>query len=168
MPPVKPELNAVELLRNERRSYIIGSLVVWAVILITLLIILANAERQLFSSAATISFHQAMQRAQQLKLTPQEQAMREIIDLVGALALFFLNWRFSFLLRRPRWAFVSQRPDARFPAARWLWWLVLAVWSLFFYVLLQPLCTWLLAHLGTVEIRERQSDAPPPPAGMEP
>ncbi|MGH9467292.1 MAG: hypothetical protein ACRD1Y_08045 [Terriglobales bacterium] len=160
LPQQKPA-DPIEHLRIERRSYILGTIIVWIVILITLAVIYAKMEPGLFSASRTMTLHQALQR--EAKLTPQQQLMRQLIDLLGALALFFLNWRFSFIIQRPRWAFVPKHPDARPPAERWLWWAVLAFFSLFLYLLLQPLFTWLMAHLGTLEIRDRQSH--PPPSG---
>lgn len=167
MPPDKPEPGPLEHLRIERRSYIIGTLVVWAVILAAMLIMFASMEPQIFAPPRAETFSAALKRASNLTpLTPQQQLLLEIINLVGAVALFILNWRFSFLLRRPRWAFVSKRADLRLPPLRWLWWVILALVSMFyfFYLVPQLILTWVLAHLGTLEIRERQSNPPPPPA----
>lgn len=165
MPPDKPEPGSLEHLRIERRSYIIGTLVVWAVILATMLIVFASMEPQIFAQPHAETFSEALKRAGNLTpLTPQQQLLLEIINLVGAVALFFLNWRFSFLIRRPRWAFVSNRADLRLPPLRWVWWIILALVSMFyfFYLVPQLILTWVLAHLGSVEIRERQSHPPPP------
>ncbi|MGH9486792.1 MAG: hypothetical protein ACRD04_04295 [Terriglobales bacterium] len=158
--PPQPRPGSVEHLRVERRSYVIGTLVVWAVIVAAMLVLFASMEPQVFSQPHATTLQEAFKRANDLKpLTPQQQLLLEIINLVGAVALFFLNWRFSFLIGRPRWAFVSSNPSVRFPPSRWIWWCILALVSLFyfFYLVPQLILTWVLAHLGTVEIRFRES-----------
>ncbi|HEY8055014.1 MAG TPA: hypothetical protein VIE13_03785 [Terriglobales bacterium] len=148
----------LELLRVERRSYIIGTLVVWAVIVVAMVVVFASMEPQLFATPHAQTLQEAMQRAERAApLTQQQLLLLEGINLLGALALFFLNWRFSFVLQRPRWAFVSSKPGVRFPAIRWLWWAILSLVSLFYFRFLVPqliLTAW-MAHWGTQEIRLR-------------
>lgn len=167
MTPAPSHAAVIAHLRVERRSYIIGTLIVWAVIVATMIILIASMEPTLFAAPHATTLQQAMQRARALPpLTPQQQFELEIINLVGGVALFFLNWRFSFLLQRPRWAYAS-RPGGRYPAARWLWWGILALTSLFYlllYLVPQLVLTAILARWGTQEIQFRQTHPPAPPA----
>ncbi|HET9783952.1 MAG TPA: hypothetical protein VFP94_03220 [Terriglobales bacterium] len=155
----------VDTLRIERRSYVIGTLVVWAVIVVAMVMVFASMEPQLFAAPHAQTLQEAMRRAEQIApLSQQQMLLLEGINLLGAVALFFLNWRFSFVLQRPRWAFVSSTPGVRFPARRWLWWAILSLVSLFYFRFLVPqlILTAVMAHWGTEEIRRRLH--PPPPA----
>lgn len=154
----------VQALKLERRSYIIGSLLVWAVIFTGILLAYASMFPQLFQNNAHETVHQAMQRLQQLPApTYKQELVLEGIYLVGAFALFFLNWRFSFLLRRPRGAFVAHT-GKNAPPLRWLWWIVLSVNSMFYTMLFpQWIITGLLAHWGTEEIRRLSAHPPSVP-----
>lgn len=156
----------LDTLRIERRSYIIGTLAVWAVILVAMILVFANMEPQLFAPPHAQTMQEALARARQIApLTPAQQLLLEGINLLGAVALFFLNWRFSFVLQRPRWAFVSKTPGVRFPAARWLWWAILSLVSMFyfFYLVPQLILTAVMAHWGTQEIQRCQRLPPAPP-----
>lgn len=150
----RPARDDVAQLRQERRSYIIGSLVVWAVIWVTVLILVA-------SMLPELPRQPTLQAAidQLAKASPSSRLLLDVVVLVGAVALFFLNWRFSMLLRRPRRAFAQ--PGA-FPPGRWLWWAVLALNSMFYISLIVPqlIVTAVLAHWGSDEIL-RRSAAPP-------
>ncbi|MGH9476937.1 MAG: hypothetical protein ACRD1C_11485 [Terriglobales bacterium] len=107
-------------LRLERRSYIIGTLIVWGVIVATIIILIASMEPKMFAAPRATTFQVAMQRARELPpLTAQQQLLLEIINVVGGVALFFLNWRFSLLLRRPRWAFAKPGGARPLFAAPW-------------------------------------------------
>jgi hypothetical protein len=149
-----PVLNALDQLRLERRSYIIGSLVVWVVIWVTVLILVASMlpqlPRQSTLQAAIEQF---------AKVSASSRLLLDVVVLVGAVALFFLNWRFSALLRRPRGAFSG---PGVFPPRRWMWWAVLALNSMFYISLIIPqlVVTAVLARWGSEEIARRS--APPP------
>lgn len=165
--PERPSI--LDTLRIERRSYIIGTLVVWAVIVVAMVVVFASMEPQLFAAPHAQTLQEAMRRAEQVApLSQQQMLLLEGINLLGAVALFFLNWRFSFVLQRPRWAFVSSTPGVRLPARRWLWWAILSLVSLFYFRFLVPqlILTAVMAHWGTQEIRRRLH--PPPPAGENP
>lgn len=129
-------------LRIERRSFIAGTIVVWVVVVVAVMLLLASMEPQVFNPPAK-TYQETVSRMK--PLTPQQQWEIELVFLAGAVALFFLNYRFSYLLRRPHFAFGS--PMA---TGRWLWWVVLSVNSYFF--LPQVVLTPLLAHWGSQEI----------------
>ncbi|MGH9418264.1 MAG: hypothetical protein ACRD01_16715 [Terriglobales bacterium] len=165
-----PPLDPIAHLRLERRSFIIGSLLVWAVILTTLAILYAQMEPQMFQMAQHQTLSQAMAKLNQLRpLNWQQQLALDLVVLLGAVALFFLNWRFSILLQRPRSAFVPA-PGANLPAHRWLWWAVLAANSLFYATLVFPqlVVTFVLAAWGSQEIKRRSHPPGPPPSSQEP
>jgi hypothetical protein len=161
--------DAVHQLAVERRSYIIGSLLVWAVIVSTVIILFASMEPQLFQTAANtghvLSLQQvADQMARLAPLTMQQQLLLDLVVLVGSVALFFLNYRFSFLIRRPRGAFPVPSAGARpgqVTTARWLWWMLLALNSMFYVTFLIPqlILTFLLAHWGREEMRRAAANA---------
>ncbi|HUX67190.1 MAG TPA: hypothetical protein VMV31_06855 [Terriglobales bacterium] len=160
-----PAPHPLEQLRIERRSYILGTLLVWAVIITTWIILISSMYPQLFTYAKTETFSQAMARAQQLAPPAgHQQLLLYVVELVGAVALFFLNWRFSFLLQRPKPAFIAPRPGGRMPPARWLWLMLLLANSMFYLNLLLPqlILTFVLARWGKQELA-RRSAAPPPP-----
>ena len=164
-PTPNPAQNPLEQLRIERRSYIFGTLLVWAVIVTTWVILIVSMYPQLFAYAKNETFQQAMTRAQQLAPPDwHQQLLLYVIELVGAVALFFLNWRFSFVLQRPQKAFIAPPPGVRMPTARWLWLLVLLFNSMFYLTLLLPqlILTYVMAGWGKQEI-VRRSAAPPPP-----
>jgi hypothetical protein len=152
----RPAHDEVAQLRQERRSYIIGSLVVWAVIWITVLILVAS---MLPSLPVQPKLSDAINEL--AKASPSSRLLLDLVVLVGAIALFFLNWRFSVLLRRPRGAFGS--PPGTFSSGRWIWWVVLALNSMFYVSLIVPqlIVTAVLARWGNEEILRRS--APPPP-----
>lgn len=141
-----------QFLRVERRSFILGTVVVWVVVLVAVLLLVASMEPQLFALPPGTSYRAA--ETHMRPLTPGQQWEVELVFLAGAVALFFLNYRFSYLLRRPHFAFAPERPGT---TGRWLWWVVLSVNS-YFYIP-QIAITPLLAHWGTQEIeREASSD----------
>lgn len=164
-----PPQDPIATLRLERRSFIIGTLLVWAIILVTLAILYAQMEPQFFQAAQHQTLSQAMSKLNQMHpLDWQQQLALDLVVLVGAVALFFLNWRFSILLQRPHSAFVAP-PGSTLPPRRWLWWTVLAVNSLFYATLVFPqlVVTFLLAAWGSQEIKRRSQPPGPPPSSQE-
>lgn len=131
-----------ERLVQERRSFIIGTLLVLGVAVgaaSALYIILLG------SLPATVS--EMAQRLTKLEasLTWQQYISVQLIYWAGGAGLFFLNFRFSLLLRRPFKAFQPTRSPARA-----LWWVVLFMNSVFYTFLFpQLMITWLLAHWGS-------------------
>lgn len=150
-------------LRIERRSFIIGTVVVWWVIVVTAMLLFVNMEPQVFAAPRATTYQAAMARLQKAPpLTTEQQLVLELIFLVGAVALFFLNWRFSYLMRRPRGAFGA---PGTFSAGRWLWWIALSLNSYFFFP--QVVVTPVLAVWGSQEIA-RLAALPPPSSGDSP
>ncbi|MGH9481540.1 MAG: hypothetical protein ACRD1L_05560 [Terriglobales bacterium] len=163
-PPPRPATEAeIEQLRIERRSYIVGTLVVWGVILVSMVVLIATMKPELFANAQNETLRQALARVGGLSpLTVQQQLLIYMVELAGAVALFFLNWRFSVLLQRPHSAFNSE-PGTE-PYRRWLWWVALLFNSMFYVSLLIPqlVITYLLASWGKEEIARRRLPPPPP------
>lgn len=158
--------NPIEQLRIERRSYILGTLLVWAVILVAWIILVASMYPQLFDFSKHVTFSQAVTRAQQVPPpTWEQQLLLYVIQLAGGIALFFLNWRFSFLMQRPEKAFRIPPPGVRMPSARWLWLLVLLFNSMFFLTLVVPqlILTAVMARWGKQEISRRAAAPHPAP-----
>ncbi|HXR98512.1 MAG TPA: hypothetical protein VN709_11790 [Terriglobales bacterium] len=168
---------AVHQLAVERRSFIIGTLLVWAVIVSTVIILFASMEPQLFQAASTTGHVLTLQQvsdqmARLAPLTMQQQLLLDLVVLVGSVALFFLNYRFSFLIRRPRGAFPAPTGAARpgqVTTARWLWWMLLALNSMFYVTFLIPqlILTFLLARWGREEMRRAASRDSGPEDGAQ-
>lgn len=148
----------IQHLRIERRSYIVGTLVVWAVIVVTWIVLYAAMEPQLFTHPSS-NLHDAMARF--VQPTGEQLWILTMAWMVGAIALFFLNWRFSVLLQRPRGAFGGPRPQL---GVRWLWWAALSLNSMFYvqFLLPQLIVTAILAHWGKQEIERRVRLQEPP------
>lgn len=156
----------VEQLRIERRSYIIGTLLVWAVIVVATVVLVIAMKPELFAYAQHETMQQALNRINQVApFTWQQQLLLYVVEMAGAVALFFLNWRFSFLLQRPRSAFVAPT-DRPAPPGRWLWWAVLLLNSMFYasFLIPQLILTWVLAGWGKEEIARLLAPPPPPPS----
>lgn len=155
------EPSGLERLRIERRSYIVGTLLVWVVILAAQLTLLALMFPGILHQPSTAHASQAVAAAEKA-MTQQQRAWLGLVQVVGAVALFILNWRFSLEIRRPRGAFPPPNEPGRYPAWRWLWWSLLAVNSYFF--LPQVVVTPVMAHWGKQELAER---AETPPTGTD-
>jgi hypothetical protein len=158
-------------LRLERRSYILGTLLVWGVVLAASVVLFINMEPKVFAGPPAMTVSQAMARI--TPLTSEQQFLLQLVNLVGGVALFFLNLRFSLLILRPRWAYVSSDGQVKYASGRWGWWAILALNSLFYlslFLLPQLILTAVLAHWGSVEIQLRQERMrhPPPPHDAEP
>ncbi|MGH9519891.1 MAG: hypothetical protein ACRD2D_09580 [Terriglobales bacterium] len=132
----------------ERRSFILGTAVVWVVVLVAVTLLVVSMEPQIFTAPQPQTRQQVMARMK--PLTAGQQWEVELVFLAGAVGLFFLNYRFSYLLRRPHFAFAPERPGT---TGRWLWWVVLSVNSYFFFP--QIVITPLLARWGTEEIKKQ-------------
>ncbi len=162
-----PPTDPIAQLRMERRSYILGTLLVWGVVVAATLMLLISMEPKVFSGPPAQTVSAAM--ARMAPLTGEQQLLLQIVNLVGGVALFFLNLRFSLLILRPRWAYLSKDQRVRFSNGRWGWWAILSVNSLFYlslFLVPQLVMTAVLAHWGTDEIRFRQElmRQPPPDA----
>jgi hypothetical protein len=157
-------------LRIERRSYILGTLLVWGVVLTATMILFANMEPKVFAMPPAQTVSAVMARI--TPLTSEQQFVLQMVNLVGGVALFFLNLRFSLLMLRPRWAYISRDGQVRFSTGRWGWWALLSLNSLFYLSLLLPqlILTGVMAHWGTGEIKLRQElmRHPPPPQDAGP
>lgn len=137
-----------EQLRVERRSFILGTVVVWLVVLAAVTLLVASMEPQMFANPPAKTYQEAEARLR--PLSPGQQWEVELVFLAGAVALFFLNYRFSYLLRRPHFAFAPERSGT---TGRWLWWVVLSVNSYFYFP--QIVLTPLLARWGAEEVKKQ-------------
>ncbi len=152
-----PATDPIAQLRSERRSYILGTLLVWGVVVAATLILLISMEPSVFAGAPAQTVSEAMARMK--PLTGEQQFLLQMVNLVGGIALFFLNLRFSLLILRPRWAYISKDQKVRFSNGRWGWWAILSLNSLFYlslFLVPQLVMTGVLAHWGRNEIRFRQ------------
>lgn len=158
-------------LRTERRSYLLGSILVLVIVLAALYaIVLMNFPPGALKSMLQPGANQAamMSRIRQLTQTVMQQHMGAILLLsfAGALATLVLNLRMSMLLNRPRGAF---GPDAR-PAQRWPWLSLLIVGAVSFSLIpfvglvLEIVFIVLLTRWANQEIRARQQPSGPGPA----
>lgn len=156
-----PQISQIEHLRSERKSYIVGSLVVLGVCYIVDSILAAMILwPYMMAQPMPGTFSEQMQRMMSVmpKLTEKPHYELVVVQLVGAVALFFLNWRFSLLIRRPRATFAQ----LGFSWPRLGWWLVLFLVSMYFMQLIPELILiGILAHWGRQEIDRLQSQPSP-------
>jgi len=154
-------MNEVEFLQKERKSFIVGSLIVLGVSFFAVLVLLTMIVGPHLRTPPELHSLADYQRWQQqvlgyLQAGPQWGLL--LIRYAGALGLFFLSWRFSALLRRPRKVFLQ--PGFSLP--RMGWWLVLFLASMMFLQLIPELLViGVLAHWGTEEIRRRMTQPGP-------
>ena len=128
--------------RLERRRSIIGSLVVFFVVVTTLSVLFLMMHPDYFKSPPT-NWSDFNARLAQMANSPpstEQQIVTQVVELAGAAGLFFLNLRFSFLIRRPRTAFT---PGPGQSLNRLWWWSVLFANSLLYIpVLLANIIPW--------------------------
>jgi uncharacterized membrane protein len=154
-------MNEVEFLQKERKSFIIGSLLVLGVCFVAVLIMLSLIVGPHLRSAPELHSLADYKRWQKqvtdyLQASPQWGIL--LIRYAGALGLFFLSWRFSALIRRPHAVFA--KPGFSWP--RLGWWLLLFLASMMFLQLIPELLVIaVLAHWGTDEIRRRSAHSGP-------
>lgn len=145
-------------LRQERRSYIAGSLLVLAVVMITLPALFFLLLRG--ATPLTVANAQKRVAALQANMGWQQYLSEQLIFWAGGAGLFFLNFRFSLLIRRPTAAFTFTRSPVRA-----LWWIALFMNSLVYTVIVPQLAiTALLAHWGRQAIAELEAGGNAPPA----
>ncbi len=152
-----------ERLQSERRGFIIGSIVVLAVVLLTTLILIGPAVRQALNSMQG-NKHPSFSQMD-ASMAKHEPLSADLMFIAGALGLLVLNLRFSRLIRHPRAAY-RVPADATSMGARLAWLLLLVLNSLFYTAIIpEVIILALLSHWATLEIRQLRAHPPGGPGG---